>query len=42
MVSLAGCDGCPSTLDSLGEARPVSYLRLGMNGFLVLETYGKT
>ena len=39
---MAGCDGGPSTLDSIGEARLVSYLRLGMNGYLVLEMYGKT
>ena len=29
-------------LDSIGEARLVSYLRFDMNGYLVLEMYGKT
>ncbi len=37
----AECDGSLHTSDSIGEAKPVSYMKLGTNGYLVLETYGK-
>ncbi len=37
---MAECDSSPDTSDSVGEARPVSYLKLGMNGYPVLEIYG--
>ncbi len=39
---MADCDGSPNSSDSIGEARLVSYLKLGTNGYLVLETHGKT